>query len=438
MTPAAQAQSQPQAASQASPQAAPQGPSPEPGLAGNELWQTFGLEAALAAALPDLITLRRHLHAHPELSGQEQQTAALIAGELRALGWRVREAVGRTGVLAELGPEGPGVPLVALRVDMDALPVEERTGVAWASTRQGLMHACGHDLHSAVGLGVARLLAPLADQLSARIRLLFQPAEETAEGAAWMVADGAMEGVDALFGLHVFPSLAVGSIGVRTGSLTAAAGELEVEVLGEGGHGARPHQSTDAIWIAARVVSGLQEAISRRLDALHPVVVSFGRIEGGKAYNVIADHVRLLGTVRCLDLEVHARLPGWIEDTVQALCQGHGGEARVRYRCIAPPVKNDGPLTQLVAEAACHLLGRDQVIWLEQPSLGAEDFAQLQGDTPATMFRLGVAGPNGCTPLHSNSFDPDEGALAVGVKVLALSLLRWIGKQTPAGEGPQP
>jgi len=438
MTPAAQAQSQLQAVSEASPQAAPQGSSPEPGLVGNELWQTFGFEAALAAALPDLIALRRHLHAHPELSGQEQQTAALIAGELRALGWRVREAVGRTGVLAELGPEGPVVPLVALRVDMDALPVEERTGVAWASTRQGLMHACGHDLHSAVGLGVARLLAPLADKLSARIRLLFQPAEETAEGAAWMVADGAMEGVDALFGLHVFPSLAVGSIGVRTGSLTAAAGELEVEVLGEGGHGARPHQSTDAIWIAARVVSGLQEAISRRLDALHPVVVSFGRIEGGKAYNVIADHVRLLGTVRCLDLEVHARLPGWIEDTVQALCQGHGGEARVRYRCIAPPVKNDGPLTQLVAEAACHLLGRDQVIWLEQPSLGAEDFAQLQGDTPATMFRLGVAGPNGCTPLHSNSFDPDEGALAVGVKVLSLSLLRWMERQAAAGEGPQP
>lgn len=432
MTSAAQAQPQ------TSPQDLHQGPSPGPGLAGNELWHTFGLEAALAAALPDLIALRRHLHAHPELSGQEQQTAALVAGELRALGWRVREAVGRTGVLAELGPEGPGVPLVALRVDMDALPVEERTGVAWASTRQGLMHACGHDLHSAVGLGVARLLAPLAAQLSGRIRLLFQPAEETAEGAAWMVADGAMEGVDALFGLHVFPSLAVGSIGVRTGSLTAAAGELEVEVLGEGGHGARPHQSTDAIWIAARVVSGLQEAISRRLDALHPVVVSFGRIEGGKAYNVIADHVRLLGTVRCLDLEVHARLPGWIENTVQALCQGHGGQARVRYRCIAPPVKNDGPLTQLLAEAATHLLGRDQVIWLEQPSLGAEDFAQLQGDTPATMFRLGVAGPNGCTPLHSNSFDPDEGALAVGVKVLALSLLRWIGRQTPAGEGPQP
>jgi len=382
------------------------------------------LKAQVAAALPELVAIRRHLHAHPELSGNEHQTAALVAGELRGLGWRVQEGVGRTGVLAELGP--PQGPTVALRVDMDALPVEERTGLAYASRHQGLMHACGHDIHTTVGLGVARILAPLADQLTARVRLLFQPAEETAQGAAWMLADGAMDGVEALFGVHVFPSLAAGSIGVRSGSLTAAAGELEVEVLGEGGHGARPHQSTDAIWIAARVVSGLQEAISRRLDALHPVVVSFGRIEGGKAFNVIADHVRLLGTVRCLDLELHAKLPAWIEDTVKALCEGHGGQARVRYRCISPPVHNDPVLTQLVAEAATELLGCSQVHWLEQPSLGAEDFAELQRDTPATMFRLGVAGPQGCTPLHSNSFAPDERCLAVGVEVLSASLLRWL------------
>jgi amidohydrolase len=403
--------------------------------------QEANLDPALEAALPELIALRRHLHAHPELSGNEHQTAALVAGELRGLGWRVREGVGRTGVVAELGPErdanGHPAPLVALRVDLDALPVEERSGVAFASRHQGLMHACGHDIHTTVGLGVARLLAPLADQLTARVRLLFQPAEETAQGAAWMLADGAMEGVEALFGVHVFPSLPVGSIGVRSGSLTAAAGELEVEVLGEGGHGARPHQSTDAIWIAARVVSGLQEAISRRLDALHPVVVSFGRIEGGKAFNVIADHVRLLGTVRCLDLELHAQLPGWIEDTVKALCEGHGGEARVRYRCISPPVHNDPALTQLVADAAEDLLGRGQVRWLEQPSLGAEDFAQLQRDTPATMFRLGVAGPEGCSPLHSNTFAPDEGCLAVGIRVLSLSLLRWMRQRAELQTVPQ-
>ncbi|MGA0386226.1 MAG: amidohydrolase [Vulcanococcus sp.] len=382
------------------------------------------LKAEVKAAQQELLAIRRHLHAHPELSGNEHQTAALVAGELRKLGWRVQEGVGRTGVLAELGPSGG--PVVALRVDMDALPVEERTGLPYASLNQGLMHACGHDIHTTVGLGVARILAPLAEELGGTVRLLFQPAEETAQGAAWMVADGAMQGVDALFGVHVFPSLSVGTIGVRSGSLTAAAGELEVEVLGEGGHGARPHQSTDAIWIAARVVSGLQEAISRRLDALHPVVVSFGRIEGGKAFNVIADHVRLLGTVRCLDLELHAQLPGWIEETVQAICKGYGGEARVRYRCISPPVHNDPELTQLLADEAVELLGRPQVEWLEQPSLGAEDFAELQRDTPSTMFRLGVAGPKGCTPLHSNTFAADEAAVGVGVEVLSASVLRWL------------
>jgi amidohydrolase len=400
-------------------------------------WQALGLDDALAGVLPELIQLRRHIHRHPELSGHEQQTAALVAGELRRWGWQVSEGVGRTGVVAELGPlqgaDGSPAPLVALRVDMDALPVEERTGLDYASTQQGLMHACGHDLHTAVGLGVACLLGGLAgrhpERLTARVRLLFQPAEETAQGAAWMKADGAMEGVEALFGVHVFPSLPAGTIGVRSGSLTAAAGELEVEVLGEGGHGARPHQSTDAIWIAARVVSGLQEAISRRLDALHPVVVSFGRIEGGKAFNVIADHVRLLGTVRCLDTDVHAQLPGWIEDTVQALCQGHGGEARVRYRVISPPVHNDPALTELVAEAAVELLGRPQVQWLEQPSLGAEDFAQPLEGTRGTMFRLGVAGPDGCTPLHSNTFAPDEAALPVGIRVLTWSLLRWMERR---------
>jgi amidohydrolase len=387
-------------------------------------WRELALEECLRAVLPELLQLRRHLHRHPELSGHEHQTAALVAGELRRRGWEVREGVGRTGLVAELGPAD--APLVALRVDMDALPIEECTGLAYASTRLGLMHACGHDLHTTVGVGVACLLASIADRLTARVRLLFQPAEETGEGARWMVEDGAMEGVQALFGVHTFPSLEAGRIGVRSGSLTAAAGELEVEVLGVSGHGARPHQGTDAIWIAARVVSGLQEAISRRLDPLHPVVVSFGRIEGGKAFNVLADHVRLVGTVRCLDNDLHRQLPLWIEETVQALCRGQGGEARVRYRSVAPPVHNDPTLTALVAEVAGELLGREQVEWLEHPSLGAEDFAHLLAETRGTMFRLGVAGPEGCTPLHSNTFTPDEACLPVAVRVLTLSLLRWM------------
>ena len=348
--------------------------------------------------LAALLDLRRHLHAHPELSGAEHHTAALVAGELRRLGWRVQEGVGRTGVLAELGPSSGRA--IGLRVDMDALPIEECTGLAFASTTPGLMHACGHDIHTAVGLGVSMLLAPLAGQLSGTVRLLFQPAEETAEGARWMLAAGAIEGLSALLGLHVFPSIAVGSIGVRHGALTAAAAELELEVLGEAGHGARPHQSVDAIWIAARLVSGLQEAISRRLDALQPVVLSFGRIEGGRAFNVIADRVRLLGTLRCLDCELYEQLPAWVESTAAAICAAYGGQLKMQWRGIAPPVQNDPQLTRLLETIAVEQLGREQVLELAQPSLGAEDFAHYLNHLPGCMFRLGVAGLDGCAPLH--------------------------------------
>ncbi|MEN9878264.1 MAG: hypothetical protein RLZZ158_1303 [Cyanobacteriota bacterium] len=377
--------------------------------------------------LTQLQDLRRHLHAHPELSGAEHRTAALVAGELRQAGWRVREGVGRTGVVAELGPEQG--PAIGLRVDMDALPIEERTGLAYASTEPGLMHACGHDIHTAVGVGVALALAPLAPSLPGRVRLLFQPAEETAEGAQWMVEAGAIEGLAALYGLHVFPSIPVGSIGLRHGALTAAAAELEVEVLGEAGHGARPHQSVDAIWIAARLVGGLQEAISRRLDALQPVVLSFGRIEGGRAFNVIADRVRLLGTLRCLDTDLYEQLPQWVETTAQDICRAYGGEAIVRFRSIAPPVRNDPALTRLLEEVAVAQLGRDQVLLLDHPSLGAEDFAHYLSHLPGCMFRLGVAGPQGCAPLHHGGFDPNEACLPLAVELLATTLRRWLELQ---------
>ncbi|NBR45239.1 MAG: amidohydrolase [Synechococcaceae bacterium WB5_2B_268] len=374
--------------------------------------------------LAALLDLRRHLHAHPELSGAEHHTAALVAGELRRLGWRVQEGIGRTGVLAELGPSSGRA--IGLRVDMDALPIEECTGLAYASTTPGLMHACGHDIHTAVGLGVAMLLAPLAEQLSGTVRLLFQPAEETAEGARWMLAAGAIEGLSALLGLHVFPSIAVGSIGVRHGALTAAAAELELEVLGEAGHGARPHQAVDAIWIAARLVSGLQEAISRRLDALQPVVLSFGRIEGGRAFNVIADRVRLLGTLRCLDCELYEQLPLWVESTATAICAAYGGKLKMQWRGIAPPVQNDPALTRLLETIAVEQLGREQVLELAQPSLGAEDFAHYLNHLPGCMFRLGVAGLDGCAPLHHGGFNPDEACMPLAVNLLATTLKRWL------------
>ncbi len=381
----------------------------------------------LQAFLPELIELRRHLHSHPELSGEEHQTAALVAGELRKYGWMVKESVGKTGLIAELGiSQGP---IVGLRVDMDALPVDEKTGLSYSSVRQGVMHACGHDIHTCIGLGVAKLLAENKSELTG-IRLLFQPAEEIAAGAKWMKADGALNGIEALFGVHVYPELPTGYVGVRSGTLTAAAGKLEIEILGNGGHGARPHETVDAIWIAAKIVSGIQEAISRQLDALLPVVVSFGKIEGGKTFNVIADRVKLLGTVRCLDTSLNSLLPDWLEKKIKGIAASLGAEVLVTYTAIAPPVFNDEKLTSLFEETAKSVLGADKVKYLPSPSLGAEDFAEFLEEVPGTMFRLGVAPSAGCcAPLHNGSFAPDEKSIEVGVNVLYHTLLNWMNQQ---------
>ncbi len=378
------------------------------------------IEGLVEEILPDLILFRRHLHAHPELSGQEYQTAALVAGELRSLGWEVKEAVGKTGVVAEMGNKRG--PVVGLRVDMDALPIEERTGLDYSSSTQGLMHACGHDLHTCIGLGVAKVLSK-NKFTNSRIRIIFQPAEEIAQGANWMRAEKVLEGIEALFGVHVYPDLPVGKIGIRSGTFTAAAAELEIDIIGIGGHGARPHECIDSIWIAAKVISGLQEAISRRLDALKPVVISFGKISGGNAFNVIAERVKLLGTVRCLDTNLYEKLPTWIEKIVQNIASNYGAQANINFKSIAPPVCNDPELTNLLSNCAKNFIDEKNIVYLENPSLGAEDFAFFLQDVPGTMFRLGVAGDKGCAPLHSGYFSLDERSLELGIKILSQTIV---------------
>ena len=380
------------------------------------------IDALSKEILPDLIQLRRHLHAHPELSGQEYQTAALVAGELRQSGWEVKEAVGRTGVVAEIGQTNG--PIVGLRVDMDALPIEERTGLDYSSSIQGLMHACGHDLHTCIGLGVAKVLAK-NKFTNSKIRIIFQPAEEVAQGANWMRSEKVLEGVKALFGVHVYPNLSVGKIGIRNGTFTAAAAELQIDIVGNGGHGARPHEATDTIWIAAKVISELQEAISRRLDSLKPVVISFGKISGGNAFNVIAEKVKLLGTVRCLDSELYEKLPHWIEKIVKNIASSYGAQAKVTFKSIAPPVYNDPDLTNLLSNCAKNFIDEENIVYLENPSLGAEDFAFFLQDVPGTMFRLGVAGDKGCAPLHSGYFSLDERCLELGIKILSQTIIAF-------------
>lgn len=381
----------------------------------------------IAARLaPRLIEIRRHLHSHPELSGQEYQTAAYVAGVLSSCGLHVQELVGKTGVMGHLSGDGTDDRLLGIRADMDALPIQERTGLDFASHQPGIMHACGHDVHTTVGLGTAMILSQLGQPLPGTIRFLFQPAEETAQGASWMIRDGVMENVDAILATHVFPTIPGGSIGIRYGALTAAADDLAIDIIGESGHGARPHEAIDAIWISSQIITSLQQAISRTQNPLRPVVLTIGQINGGRAPNVIADQVRLLGTVRSLHPETSADLPHWIEGIVANVCQMYGAKYEMHYRRGVPSVQNDSYLTKIVEDAAQEAWGSDRVQLLIEPSLGAEDFSLYLNHAPGTMFRLGVGfadRPN--YPLHHPQFHVDETAIVTGVVTMAYAAYKY-------------
>ncbi|MFM7877106.1 MAG: M20 family metallopeptidase [Microcystis panniformis] len=375
---------------------------------------------------PRLVEIRRHIHANPELSGQEYQTAAYIAGVLSSCGLSVQEAVGKTGVKGELAGKGSDRRILAIRADMDALPIQEKTDLDFASRKPGIMHACGHDVHATVGLGAAMVLSRLSEPLQGKIRFLFQPAEEIVQGASWMIREGVMRDVSAVFGLHVFPSIPARSIGVRYGALTAAADDLEIFIQGESGHGARPHEAIDAIWIASQVITTLQQAISRTQNPLRPIVLTIGQISGGRAPNIIADQVRMAGTVRSLHPETHAHLPEWIEGLVTNVCSTYNAKCQVNYRRGVPSVQNDQFLTRLVEEAGLEAWGQDRVLILSEPSMGAEDFSLYLQQAPGTMFRLGVGSTNLLNPpLHHPEFLVDESAILTGVITLAYAAYKY-------------
>ncbi len=377
---------------------------------------------------PRLIEIRRHLHAHPELSGQEYQTAAYVSGVLSSCGIHVQEAVGKTGVVGNLKGNGTKKGILAIRTDMDALPIEERTKLDFASCKPGVMHACGHDVHTTLGLGTAMILSQLGEALPGNIRFLFQPAEEIAQGASWMVQDGAMRDVDGIFGVHVFPSIQARSVGIRYGALTAAADDIEIFIQGESGHGARPHEATDAIWIASQVITTLQQAISRTQNPLRPLVLTIGQITGGRAPNVIADQVRMAGTVRSLHPETHANLPDWIEGIIANVCNAYNAKYEMNYRRGVPSVQNDLNLTQILESACREAWGNDLVEILPEPSLGSEDFSLYLEHAPGTMFRLGVGHDNKLNyPLHHPLFEIDESAIITGVVTLAYAACKYWG-----------
>ncbi|NER36826.1 MAG: amidohydrolase [Oscillatoria sp. SIO1A7] len=374
---------------------------------------------------PRLIEIRRHFHSHPELSGQEYQTAAYLAGVLSSCGLQVREGVGRTGAIAELAGLGTDDRVLAIRTDMDALPIIEKTGLEYASQQAGIMHTSGRDIHTTVGLGTAMILSELAPS-PGKVRFLFQPAEEIAKGASWMVEDDAMDGVTGVLGVRVWPKIPAGKVGIKYGALTAAADYLEIIIIGEAGHGGRPHEGIDAIWIAAQVMTTLQQAISRTQNPLRPVVLTIGKISGGSAANVIADRVKMVGMVRSLHPETHAALPEWIEKIVANVCQTYGANWEVNYTRGIPSVQNDLHLTQLVENAAVEAWGSPAVQIMSEPSLGAEDFSVYLESSPGTMFRLGVGLENGKNyPLHHPKFEADESAIVTGVVTLAYAACKY-------------
>ncbi|NOX60847.1 MAG: amidohydrolase [Chloroflexi bacterium] len=382
----------------------------------------------------ELIRTRRQIHRWPEPGFEEHRTAALVARRLHELGIPHETEVARTGVIGWLG-NGDG-PTIALRADMDALPIHEATNAEYASQRPGLMHACGHDAHTTMLLGAAELLKRHEKELKGRVKLIFQPCEEMMgpdgkSGGRLMVEEGVADDVDVIIGLHMDPNIEVGKIGVRPGPMMAASDKFEMEILGKAAHGAYAYQGVDAIVLAAQVINAAQTLISRRIPAIKEGVVTFGVIHGGVRENIICDRVHLAGTVRSFDAAIRDQLERELEE-VAAIARVLGGDYRYRYIRGNPAVINDGQLTGFVARIGGQMLGGDQV--LEAPkTTGGEDFSWFSCKTRGAFVRLGARDPQWkeVRPLHTPIFDIDERALPIGAALLAQSAIRWLKEYDP-------
>ena len=380
--------------------------------------------AARADAMqPAMVAIRRDLHAHPELAFKETRTAGVVAAALGRLGIPHQTGIGVTGVVGTIQGGSPG-PTVAIRADMDALPIAEQTGLDYASTVPGLMHACGHDIHTATLIGVAELLAGLAPQLRGTIKLIFQPAEEVAGGAAAMMAQGVLDGVDMAVGFHNHPDMPLGSFGYVRGASLAAVDTFDIVVHGRSGHAAYPHNTVDPVVAAASLVMQLQTVVSREVPPTRPAVVSVGTIQGGMAHNIIPDSVLLKGTVRTL----HPETRDAAEAAVRRLCAGVAAGQRVRvdvqYDRRCPPLVNDDGLVDRGLAAIRAQFG--DVMKAGEPSLGGEDFALMTEAVPGLQIRIGSGAPGRHDKLHNSDYQPDERCLSQGVQALsriALDLL---------------
>ena len=381
---------------------------------------TKRLQKIVREVAPTAIDLRRKLHANPELGDQEHVTTALVDATLRDVGIQPKVRLGHTGLTADLGTAGT---MVGFRSDLDALPITEINDLPFASRNPGVMHACGHDGHTAIGLGIALALSEYGE-LPGRARFIFQPAEETFPGGAFdMVREGAVEGVSALIAFHMDPTLQPGKIGLKIGPITSSSDRFEIKISGPGGHTARPHDTVDAVYAAGRVVTELPTLLDRTLDARTPMSLVFGTIHGGKADNVIPTEVTMTGTVRILDRGTWDAMPDRVQSLVRDIVAPLGAGAEVHYQRGIPPVVNDAGVLSEVEFAIHEVLGT-QAIAETHASMGAEDFARFLDLVPGALLRLGSALPDRKVDLHSASFDIDEDAIETGILVGAASLLR--------------
>jgi amidohydrolase len=383
------------------------------------------IETTLAKLAPQISRFRRHLHRNPELSGEEIETTRFLAQCLEQEKIPHRIAKEGKGIITETFAGLPNAPAIALRADIDALPIQEENSVDYRSAKPGVMHACGHDAHTAILLGTTIALHQ-AGRLPMAWRSIFQPSEETGHGALELVKQGAVNGVAAIVALHVDPNRPVGYLGLTPGPRTAFCQDFTVRVVGRGGHGARPSATVDPIAVAAQLVTLIYQAIPRRIDSRDPVVVTIGMIQGGQTYNVIPDSVTLKGTIRALKDTVseQARL------TLERLCRGteqaFDASISIDFSDLLRGMTNDPKVTEICLSAARELVGADRVATDDRPSLGGEDFADYLTQVPGCMVSLGVKRPGTeGTALHTSGFDIDEKALLIGARLLARILLRW-------------
>lgn len=379
-------------------------------------------EASLASA-PEVIRLRRHLHANPELSYQEHATSKFVADTLRSFGLNPAEGIAGTGVIALIEGRNPGKKTVALRADMDALPIQESNKVPYKSTNAGVMHACGHDVHTSSLLGTAKILAGVRDQFEGTVKLIFQPGEEkNPGGASLMIKEGVLENPrpSAIIGQHVMPLVAVGKIGFREGMYMASSDEIYIKVIGKGGHGATPELTIDPVLIASHIIIALQQVISRNASPKQPTVLTFGRIYGDGATNIIPNEVNIAGTFRALNEEWRENGLKKIIKMAESIAEGMGGRCEIELSRGYPYLENNPELTRRIRKAAEEYVGKENVVDIDL-TLGSEDFAYYSQVVPASFYRLGTRNESkGITSyVHTPTFDIDEDALKIGPGVMA-------------------